>query len=285
VYEPGDDTISVKTFDAFQLSGNGIVVERWRAGKAKSLLQYLLMRRGRLVPRDTLYEALWPEANWSRTSSSLKVAVHMLRQILGQLSRADPGGGRPRSSLELVTRDPGYVLETHDVWIDFEVFDELIDAGHAAQQDDRDATSLFHRAAELYQGDFLPDVHADWMVAHREWLRSRLLCALAYLTDTAMAKGDHLSVIRWCRRMLEIEPFHEDTYRALILVHAQMGQLNQVHRWHRLCTARLRDALSVSPHETTQRLYLRAIRGEFVGRDIRAGAESAGAGPRRRGGG
>lgn len=255
--------VTIHTLGAFELTLSGDPVQRWKAGKARNLLQFLLLRPGRVVSRSVLNESLWPDSGWSRESSSLKVAVHMLRNILEH----DQGG--PEPALRLLTREPGYLLELDPdrVWVDFEMFQRLADAAHAAQRrgDRAAATASYRQAAGLYEGDFLPDVPYDWAAAHREWLRSRLLCAFAFLTETDILLGDHVGVIRWCQRMLEAEPCHEETYRALILVHAHLGQLSQVNRWYRLCAARLHQHLQVAPDRATQRLYTRAVHGEFTG--------------------
>ncbi|HEV2087563.1 MAG TPA: BTAD domain-containing putative transcriptional regulator [Cryptosporangiaceae bacterium] len=259
--------ISVRTLGAFELSFGDRPVGRWKAGKSRSLLQFLLLRPGRIVPRGVLYEALWPDAPWSKNSSSLKVAAHMLRTILEQSQNQGAATG---SALQLLTRESGYVLEADRVSVDFDAFVRLADQAHAAQcRDDRTgAAALYREAVAHYQGDFLPDVSYDWACVEREWLRSRLLCALTVLTEADIESGDHVGVIRWCRRMLEAEPLHEETYRALILVHAHLGQLTQVHRWYRLCADLLHEHLQMTPDLTTQRLYGRAVRGEFTGRPV-----------------
>jgi DNA-binding SARP family transcriptional activator len=260
-----DREISVRTFGTFELAFDGFPVERWKAGKARALLQFLLLRPGYAVPRDVLYEALWPDAHWSKDSSSLKVAAHMLRMVLE--GKQAPAG---RAKLRLVTQGAGYLLEAENVSVDFARFIRRVDAAHAAQtSDDRDrAASLYQQAAWIYQGDFLADVSYDWAVTQREWLRSRLLMALSYLTETSIVRGDVVGVIRWCRLMLDVEPFHEEVYRALMLVHAHLGQLAQVRRWYEHCVSRLREHLQATPDVTTQRLYARAVRGDFTGRRI-----------------
>jgi len=260
--------ISIRTFGTFELAFDGCAVERWKAGKARSLLQFLLLRPGRTVSRNVLYESLWPDASWSKDSSSLKVAAHMLRKVLesGQGQRRTENG----PALRLLTRESGYLLDVDNVPVDCEIFVQLVDGAYAAQlgNDRATAATLYRQAAGLHRGDFLPDACYDWATAQREWLRSRLLCALTFLTETSILHGDHVGVIRWCQRMLEVEPFYEETYRALILVHAHLGQLAQVRRWHQLCEVRLRDHLQVAPDLATQRLYARALRGEFTGRPI-----------------
>jgi two-component SAPR family response regulator len=259
--------ITVRTLGAFELSFGEHPVERWKAGKSRNLLQFLLLRPGRIVPRGVLYEALWPDAPWSKNSSSLKVAAHMLRTILEQSQIQAPATG---SALRLLTRESGYVLEANQVSVDFEDFVRLAEQAHAAQlrADRAGAAALYRQAVGHYQGDFLPNVAYDWACVEREWLRSRLLWALTFLTEAAIECGDHVGVIRWCRRMLTAEPLHEETYRALILVHGHLGHFTQVHRWYRLCEDLLRDHLQMTPEVATQRLYDRAIHGEFAGNPV-----------------
>jgi DNA-binding SARP family transcriptional activator len=260
-------TISVRTLGAFELAFDGVPVDRWKAGKARNLLQFLLLRPGHVVARNVLYESLWPDASWSKDSSSLKVAAHMLRSLLDRCQGEPAANDGP--ALRLLTRESGYVLVAHGVWIDLKLFEQLVAEAHAAQRTDRAvAARLYRRAVALYQDDYLPDVRYDWAVAQREWLRSRLLCACAYLTETSILGADHLGVIRWCQRMLDVEPFHEETFRALMLVHGHLGELTQVDRWYRLCVARLRGHLQVSPDLATRRIHTRAVRGEYTGRPI-----------------
>ncbi|MFF4948091.1 AfsR/SARP family transcriptional regulator [Streptomyces chattanoogensis] len=258
----GDCTISVRTFGTFNVSFNGDPVERWQAGKARKLLQFLLLHRDQTVSRDILYDALWPDALSSANSSALKVAVHALRKILQQAQKRHNVEGLG-SSLQVRTCESGYRLETRNTWTDFSEFESLVDRAHEAQKrrDLHLADELYGKAVELYQGDFLTGLPDDWAATQREWLRSRQLFALGFLSARHLKQGDHLSVIDLCRRMLAVDSLHEDSYRMLISVHAELGQLAQVQRWYRLCVKRLRDELQVPPDDETQRIYLHALRG------------------------
>jgi DNA-binding SARP family transcriptional activator len=252
---------SVRSFGSFELVINDCPVERWRAGKARNLFQLLLLQRGKVIPKETLYASLWPEAPWTSNSSSLKVAVHVLRRILSAHESS-----RPDSSLTLRTHQTGYSLEMHDGWIDFEMFDQFVNEGRTAQRagDRTRALKVFREAERLYRGHFLPDVELDWANVRREWLRSRVLCVMEYLVEFDIATGNHLAVIDRCHRMLEYEPCREETYRALMVAHGRLGQLSQVGRWYRLCATRLRDELQIRPSGATERLYRHARRGGLV---------------------
>jgi DNA-binding SARP family transcriptional activator len=252
--------ISVCAFGGFSLVINDQAVSRWRGGKACNLLQLMLLREGRIMSRETLYEALWPDLRTGKDSSSLKVAVHMLRRVI------DTEPTRRGSSIRLLTCDDGYVLHTDNVWTDFQVFDRLIDEGHQAQiRGERAcAAAAFREAMELYQGDFLPNVWMDWADLHREWLRSRALLALEWLIEADFSAGENLAVIRWCRLVLEIDPYREAAYRWLMLVHARFGHLDQVRRWYGLCRTRLESGLEIAPAPSTRKLLQEALRGDFA---------------------
>ncbi|WP_169514473.1 AfsR/SARP family transcriptional regulator [Actinokineospora enzanensis] len=237
-------------------------MQRWRAGKARQLLQFLLLHRDQTISGRLIHDALWPDAPWVSGSSSLKVAVHALRKTLDQTALS-AGFGRLGSSLRVSTCDSGYRLETRDVWVDYHEFESLIDRAHRAQRrDDPDlADELYGRATALYEGEFLPGLPDDWAATHREWLRSRQLFALGFLAQRRLGEGDHLAVIDVCKRMLAIDSLHEPSYRMLIRVHARLGQLAQARRWYRLCAQRLHDELQVRPDDDTRRVYEQALRG------------------------
>ncbi|MER5703221.1 BTAD domain-containing putative transcriptional regulator [Micromonospora sp. NPDC002296] len=267
-----ESAVVVRTLGRFQFQAGGHEIDRWRAGKARVLLQFMLLNRGRVLSREALHEALWPDASWSSNSSSLKVAVHMLRAALASQNKhaVEVAGGAVTGtagpSLRLVTHQLGYVLETEGVWVDFEVFDDLIDRARMADArgDGGEAARLCAAAMELYHGDFLPGVHLNWAEVHRMWLRSRSLIALERLIRANLATGDYLTVIDRCREMLEIEPYREETYRILIAVHAHLGHLSQAHRWYEICATRLREELKIDLGESTHRLHQQAIRGELL---------------------
>jgi DNA-binding SARP family transcriptional activator len=261
---------------SFTLSIGGRPVERWRAGKTRNLLQFLLLRQGKVVPKESLCDALWPDAPRSaNTRSSLKVAVHTLRRILTEQARSAGLANRP--PLRLVTCAEGYVLRVHRLRIDFEVFDELIDRGHRAELNGvaDEATQCYREAVELYDGDFLFGLDAEWACMHREWLRGRYLFALQHLSNADLVAGDYLSVMRWCRCMIEVEPFHEEAYCALMVAHARLGQLSQVRRWYQMCADRLHGELQTAPDPVTEQVYTQAIQGNLVPRQARPIARPA----------
>ena len=255
--------VAVRYLGDFALSVNGSQVSRWRAGKTRSLFQYLLVNRERLVLRERLQEVLWPGVDWSNNSSSLKVAVHALRQILKSI----PQVGR-EPVMEVCHQDYGYVLHARGVTVDFEELEAQFDAAQAAESHGDVAAALrcCRRVSALYAGEFLPGESAEWVAEQREWNRSIALRAIDRLRADALAREQFTEVITWCRRILDIDPYREQIYQLLMYVHGRFGELGSVNGWYELCARRLREELDTEPAPATQHLHLRAMRGELLAR-------------------
>ncbi|GGR83711.1 hypothetical protein Snoj_41720 [Streptomyces nojiriensis] len=258
--------VRVRFLGDFELTVNGAPVQRWRAGKARGLFQYLVVHRGQMLTRDRLYASLWPGAD-AAAGSSLKVAAHALRRVL------DAHPDRPGDSgIRLVYRDFGYVLHITGLWSDLDRFQELVHTGlrAAAAGDTPLARTRLRAAIGLYGGEFLRGESADWVVEQREYLRALALRALGVLRADAEAREDFVELIEICKRTLEIDRHHEETYRALMAAHGRRGELACVRRWYELCARRMRDELAVAPGHETQRLL-----GTLIPAAARAFAPSA----------
>ncbi|MCY0949306.1 AfsR/SARP family transcriptional regulator [Streptomyces sp. H27-S2] len=252
--ETAEPRVRVRFLGDFELTVNGAPVERWRAGKARGLFQYLVVHRGQMLTRDRLYESLWPGTD-STVGSSLKVAAHALRRVLD--AHPDHPGD---SGIRLVYRDFGYVLHVNGLWSDLDRFQELVHTGLRASvaRDAPLARTLLRAALDLYGGEFLRGESADWVVEQREYLRALALRALGVLRTDAEAREDSVELIELCMRTLEIDRHHEETYRALMSAHGRRGELACVRRWYELCARRMRDELAVAPGHETQ-LLLRTL--------------------------
>jgi two-component SAPR family response regulator len=253
---PGREPAAVYCLGAFRLIVEGRPVEGWRSSKALTLFQYLVTRRQQLVARESLIQALWGDPNALAAGTSLKVAVHALRQTL----RGDVG--RP-AALGVVTSGAGYRLEAARLWVDVDEFERnyALGRGLEAEGNGPGALACFAAAAALYQGDFLPEVPDDWAVYRREALRDEFLYMIGRLAHAAAAAGDFQEAMARCRQILSHDPCHEDTYRLLMVCHARLGQRGRVRSWYELCVRRLRAELDCTPEPETERAYRLALAG------------------------
>lgn len=249
--------VTVCCLGPFQFAVDGQEIRNWRSSRARALFQYLVTHRGRPIPRDTLIQALWPDPDAIAAGSSLKVAVHVLRQVLHQANRET-------TCLTILAHDCGYQLTTPYLWIDVEEFERCYTLGRTfeAQGHASHALALYRRAAELYRGDFLEELTDDWPMFRREALKDQYLFVLSCLAKAAVESGDYQSGVVWCQQLLARDRCREDAYRLLMICHARLGQRSRVRRWYELCLQTLRAELDCGPEPETERVFRLACAGK-----------------------
>jgi DNA-binding SARP family transcriptional activator len=250
--------VSVLCLGTFELYIDSLPVQGWRSGRARALLQYLVSRHDRPASRDALIQALWPEPDAVAAASSLKVAVHALRQVLSANQSAD---GAP--ALSVRAHESSYELSVvGQLWLDTEQFEKSCARARRFEADGQvDAARLeFAHAAELYRGEFLPDAWDDWALLRREHLRDAHLYVLARLADFVFEDGHYDACIHWCEQLLADDRCREDTYRLLMRCHGRLGQPGRVRRWFELCEHTLRADLGVEVDAETEHEYRLALR-------------------------
>jgi DNA-binding SARP family transcriptional activator len=245
----------------FRFRLGGAPVDDWRSGKARALFQYLVNHCGQPIPRDTLIEALWPDPVATAPGTSLKVAVHLLRDVIARTRDTVA----EKASLEIVSQGSCYLLKAADLWLDVEEFERCYALGRSRERQGQptEALALYVRAAQLYRGDFLEDLADEWPTFRREALKDQYLFILTELAAAAVDAGDYQDGIVWCQRLLAKDRCREDTYRLLMLCHARLGQRSRVHSWYELCVRTLRTELDCSPEPETERVYRLALRGRL----------------------
>lgn len=149
-------------------------------------------------------------------------------------------------------------------WVDVHVF-------MAQVRDPRPRTLVeverLKEGVELYRGDFLEGFHVRtapdfemWMQAERARLRERMLQGLGTLAQWFATMGTLAQAIAYSRRLLDLEPWREETHRQLMEWLAQDGQRSAALAQYELCRRALAEELDVEPDQATQELYQRLLR-------------------------
>lgn len=224
--------------------------------KARALLGYFAVERDRPVFREHLAALLWPDQASEQARHSLRNSLFELRRALGPSAVSYPQGDALRSFLE------GAV-------VDFDRFEALSSAS---------TTNELERAAELYRGEFLAGLSVpaapfeDWLGAERERVRGLFCGLLQRLAAKEDSEGDYEAAIATGRRLLDVDPFSEMGYRALMRAYARSGRRSDALRQYRICALALKRDLGIAPEEETQTLALKIARSS--GRIPPAGAEN-----------
>jgi DNA-binding SARP family transcriptional activator len=213
---------------------------RWLDNRAGQILKFLVAERHRIAYSDEIVERLWPNAGASDTRG-LRYFIHVLRDHLEPEGPPDPP-----SSFVLATRG-GYVLDEQRVWIDADVFEDLVQAGMAARERGDTAVALEHldSAMRLYGGDFLADEpYAEWAVLERERLRQVASDALRVAAALYEETGDLAAAAASLKRLADLEPYDIDVHRQLLVLLLREGRRSEALRRYEALRRRLRATFS-----------------------------------------
>lgn len=246
VARPGTD---VRCLGPLQVLRDGHDLGPLPNRRAKSVFKYLLLHRGRPTPKGVLMDLFWPDAAPEAARNNLNVAVYALRRFLGGAGERDG---------TVVFRDDGYLLaDALDVHTDLDEFDRRAAGAQAARARDDPATELAHlrAAAAVHRGVlFADDLYEEWAFPFRQRVQDRFVDVLERLAARHRAAGDQEARAGALRRILEVQPAHEEAHRALMRAYAALGRPHLAARQFEACVTALRDELDVDPSPATRAL-------------------------------
>ncbi|GAA1957272.1 BTAD domain-containing putative transcriptional regulator [Catenulispora subtropica] len=216
---------------------------------AARLLRMLALRRGTLLSKDVIVEALWPKQPPADAPGNVEVLVSRIRRALGDRALVATGPG-------------GYSLVgDRRCSVDVEDFLSAAASAHAsAGRDPGRALAVFRRALALWGGEPLAeDAYEDWAQEHRRHLWRVHLEVLEGAATAALETGDPVVALEWAQQACEQEPLREAaallTVRALAAAGDRAGALSRFDGF----AARLSDELGVEPSAEALQLRRRVL--------------------------
>ncbi len=208
-----------------------------RGKQVPLLLAYLVLSRRRVVGREELIGALWPENAPRSQDAALRTLLSRLRSALG--------------STVLVGRDELMLELPEPAWVDIEAAaGEVVRAGQALERGDpRSAWAIAQVPLNIAGRGLLPGAQATWLEPQRRELadiRSRALEVIgrAGLNLGAAQVG---SVERAARALIEAEPYRESGYVLLMQALEAQGNIAEGLRVFDRLRILLRNELGTAP--------------------------------------
>jgi predicted ATPase/DNA-binding SARP family transcriptional activator len=247
---PTLQTLHIQLLGDFRLKSTDAPINQLTAPRVQALLTYLVLHRATPQSRQQLAFLLWPDTTDAQARTNLRQLLHTLKQAL---PHADSLVGSKGHTLQWLADAPCRC----DV-AEFEA--ALTQAGSAESQPGTQTLRLaLERAVGLYKGDLLPSCYDDWILSERERLRQAYAGALERLVAVLEREGEPRVALPYAQRLLQHDPVREETYRALMRLHAAHGDRAMVRRVYQTCTAVLERELGVEPSAATRQVYAHCV--------------------------
>lgn len=248
--------LTILFFGAVQLHLNGRDLTKEIGAKPLALLAYLAVAAPRPVARTQLAGLLWPD-------KTEEMARYRLRHLLWELRRQ-------LGKDHLQADDEDCRLGGAGLWVDV----IALQAGITRLGLDQPAAALdihvLQQLVDLYRGDFFGRLKVREAPLFEEWLlvaqeRFQLLYQqlLDRLAQAQLATGDEQGATQTLRRLVEADPLREQSYRALMLAYARLGDRAAALHLYTQCKLRLASELGVPPDPETT-----ALQQQIAGRPL-----------------
>ena len=239
-----------------QMSANGTDLPLG-ASKQRAVLAMLLINRNRIVPADTLIDAVWQQRPPPEARGSLHAHISRLRRLVSEAG-LDPAA-------VVVGIQPGYRLNVPDEACDLGRFAIEQKAGIQAAAAGRFEEASRHLSAALaeWRGPVLEDLRDfQFIDAFAAALAEDKLVALTVRAETEIACGRTHSIISELEALVVLHPYREPLWAQLITAYyLAERQYDALDAYGRLKTA-LADDLGIDPGPTLRGLHRRILRQE-----------------------
>jgi len=232
---PTVQTLRVQLFQQFSIATeNGRVAPvRWRTTKAQELFLYLLQHRGHLIRKSVLIDILWPEFEPEKAYSQLYTAVYHIRKTLEPF----------RDHIKIANVTDGYILNTDNVLLDVEEWENQISSG---QPVNADTIEEYEQVMGLYRGDYLQELDGWWVESERHRLKLLWIRTSFQMAEWYTECGQPMKAVDTYREICERHPQVEEAHFALMRIYASMNSRLSVHRQYRMLETALMEEMGKS---------------------------------------
>jgi DNA-binding SARP family transcriptional activator len=252
-------TVMIRALGCFSilLHGEPLRFGRKAPKKPLELLKALIAFGCREVRKETLCDALWPDAEADRAGNAFKFTLHQLRGLL--------------KSDTVLMKNGLLSLNSRYCWIDAQEFlhlcGEVIDLcrkteHYTPKAGGRTIADLARQAIGLYGGDFLPsDDDLPWTASPRHRIREKMMRML-------LTAGRHMeSLSLWeealffHEKSVDMDDTNEQSYCSIMQCCAALGRIEPgIAAYHRCSSALLRTS-GARPSPKTDGVYRSLLNG------------------------
>jgi DNA-binding SARP family transcriptional activator len=244
-------SLRIVGFGEFMVLRGGHPVPRasFQRDRARMLLA-ALAAAGAPVPRDRIFEWLWPKLSPPRAARALYTTLHALRRAI----EPDRTGSAAGSVVALEGETCALRLGEGDSF-DVREFFSLSESNGG--EGDPVRLERLIAADRLVQGEVFPEwTYADWCSELQAKVEHRHHRVLQELAETQTRSGLPSDAAQSYRRLVAIEPEREEWHRGLMTTLFEGGEAALALRQYHACRAVLGRELGIEPSPVTRQLYM-----------------------------
>ncbi len=255
--------LEVQFLGAFRVrrGGKEIPESAWQRPAVVRLFQYLVLHRGRPLPRERILEDLWPGQPPAQ-------ARHTFRRLLSWLHRVLEPTMRPKGPFRyLKVKWDVYTFDPEGrVHVDAEEFTRVVEETLRAEKPvgPPPLPETLLNALQAWAPPVSAAPYEDWWLRQAEAWQKVYVRGCLYVAQAYLARAAPHTAIEWAERALAEIPWLEEAYQIKMRALARLGYRAQALATYEEAQQTLRREMGVEPNAQTKWLAERLRRGEEI---------------------
>ncbi len=204
---------------------------RWKTAKAEELFVLLIHYQGRVRPKESLIDTLWPELEPEKSANLFRVTCTYLRSALAEQGFSNI----------LVREFDGYKINTE--LIDCDLFRFRLQVRSISSLEIEKLNEL----SNLYSGEYLEGKPYDWAVGTRAQLEGDFKKVQYRLSDAYCTRGLRDKALDVLEKVLMYDPCDEETVMRIVNIKLQKGDHPSAIKTYRKFEKILMEELGIAP--------------------------------------
>lgn len=238
--------LQIQAFGQSRVTFGGTVVAstKWQNSDLMREYFFYLLTHPNGIRRQDIGLVVGPDYSPTKLKRQFKNTVYRLRQMFTK---------------DVIVFDPDeeryYFNRQQDYEYDVEAFEIELERARALKGEPEQQARAYQAAVALYNGEFLPELDGQWVLAQRERLSDKYVEALLKLSEFHLKNGVYEQAIYYSQRIAEENPYMERAYRLAMRAYAALGDRAAVKAKFEQCRQLLYDEVAAPVSPQTQGLY------------------------------
>ncbi len=203
----------------------------WRTAKAAELFAFLVHYKGKLVHKNKIIEALWPDIDPKKASMLLHTSIYSIRKMLKSLSIDGC----------VIYRNSSYLFDPEKFYFDTDAVEEILALTDLNEENIHIAEKIF----DLYNGDYFEGEDYVWAEVERERYIEGYIRILYMVSEYYESKQLYAKAEKYLKLIIQENALLDEIHKRLMKLYMKMGDYNSLKEHYNKVQKIYREELGI----------------------------------------
>ncbi len=203
----------------------------WRTAKAAELFAFLVHYKGKLVHKNKIIEALWPDIDPKKASMLLHTSIYSIRKMLKSMGIDGC----------VIYRNSSYLFDPEKFYFDTDAFEEILELTDINEENIHIAEKIF----DLYKGDYFGGEDYVWAEVERERYFEGYIRILNMVSEYYESKQLYSEAEKYLKLIIQENALLDEIHKRLMKLYMKIGDYTSLKEHYNKVQKIYREELGI----------------------------------------